>query len=422
LVRHFLRDTFYTAREFSENARLFLVSTFLVWVGYSVHQVLFNLYLAEGGFGEEFVGRCLSLTGLGMALTALPAGILSDRLGRRLCLLLGSVGLGAVSTLRAFTLDPGLLLAACLAAGAAYSLVAISASPFLSENSETHVRTHLFSAHFIVILVAGVCGTAVGGLVPDLLHRYAPAWTPTLLVAYRWALAAGGLVTVVAAWPLFAVRERAPMEETAAAAPGLSGAAGPMGKLALNFFLIGCGAGLVIPFFNLYFANRFGCTSGQIGVYYAMSQVLTALAALAGPPLARRFGMLKALTGLQLASLPFLVTLGFESSLPVAVGAFWARAVLMQTSTPLLNAFAMEAVPPQLRARSTAVNNAVWFVGWAASASLAGWIMAHCGYEYPYYATAALYGAAAILFYRMFRGSPAGRRADGPAAGPPAGA
>jgi len=376
-----------------------------VWAGYSVHQVLFNLYLAEGGFGEEFVGRCLSLTGLGMGLAALPAGILSDRLGRRHCLLLGSVGLGVVSTLRAFTLDPGWLLAAGFAAGVAYALVAISASPFLSENSETHVRTHLFSAHFIVILVAGVCGTFAGGQIPELLRRHAPAWTPTLLVAYRWTLAAGGIVTVMAGWPLLSVREQPPLEGEAGTAAAPGGAAGPMAKLALNFFLIGCGAGLVIPFFNLYFANRFGCTSGQIGVYYAMSQVLTALAALAGPLLARRFGILKTMTGLQLASLPFLVTLGFESSLPVAVGAFWARAVLMQTSSPLLNAFAMEVVPPALRARATAVNNAVWFLGWAASASVAGWIMARYGYEYPYYMTAALYGAASILFYRMFRGA-----------------
>jgi MFS family permease len=416
LVRHFLRDTYYTTREFSENARLFLVSTFLVWAGYSVHTVLFNLYLAEGGFGEEFVGRCLSLTGLGMGLAALPAGFLSDRLGRRLCLLLGSVGMGAASTLRAFTLDPALLLAACFAAGAAYALVAISASPFLSENSETHVRTHLFSAHFIVILVAGVCSTSLGGQVPDLLLAHAPRLAPDLLVAYRWTLAAGGVVTVLAAWPLLSVRELPPVEAAAGAAPAPApaGAAGPMAKLALNFFLIGCGAGLVIPFFNLYFANRFGCTSGQIGGYYAASQVLTALAALAGPPLARRFGLLATMTWLQLASLPFLVTLGFESALPVAVGAFLARAVLMQTSSPLLNAFAMEVVPPALRARATAVNNAVWFLGWAGSASVAGWIMARYGYDYPYYMTAALYGAASIAFYRMFRRTPHGRaRPDG---------
>lgn len=417
-----MRDTFYTAREFSENARLFLVSTFLVWAGYSVHQVLFNLYLAEGRFGEEFVGRCLTLTGLGMGLMALPAGFLSDRLGRRLCLLLGSVGMGVVSTLRAFTLDPGLLLAACFAAGAAYALVAISASPFLTENSETHVRTHLFSAHFIVILMAGVCGTFLGGLIPDLLRRHAPAWAPSLLVAYRWALAGGGVVTVAAGWPLLSVRERPPSQEPMAAAASPRAAAGPMAKLALNYFLIGCGAGLVIPFFNLYFANRFACTSGQIGFYFAASQVLTALAALAGPPLARRFGLLRALTGLQLASLPFLVTLGLEASLPVAVGAFWARAVLMQTSTPLINAFAMEVVPPGLRARSTAVNNAVWYLGWAACAGVAGWVMARFGYEYPYYATAALYGAAAVLFYRMFRGPAGGDEAGDPPAARPAAA
>src|SRR5262249_14202750 len=176
-----------------------------------------------------------------------------------------------------------------------------------------------------------------------------------------------------------------------------------LAPIAVNAFMIGAGAGLVIPFMNLYFAMRFGCTSGQIGVDFSVRPVAAPpaapVAAALGPGLARRFGKLRTATGMQLLSLPFLVTLGAERHLAVAVGAFWMRATLMQASTPLLNAFIMEALPPTLRARSTSLNNTVWNAGWAVSATLSGLIIQRFGYAGPFYITSALSSSAALSFY-----------------------
>jgi MFS family permease len=175
--------------------------------------------------------------------------------------------------------------------------------------------------------------------------------------------------------------------------------------IAINAALIGSGAGLVIPFMNLYFKNRFTCSSGQIGTFFSIAQVFTALAALAAPAVARRFGKLRTAVASELLSLPFLVTLGGERHLGVAVGAFWLRATFMQASTPLLQAFVMEVLPHELRARSTSLNNMVWNLGWAVSATLAGVIIEHFGYAVPFYLTATLYLTAALTFYRAFRGT-----------------
>jgi MFS family permease len=408
VVRHFLRDTFYTTREFSKNARLFLVSTFLSWTGFWVNQVLFNLYLTEGGYNEEFAGQCASLTALGMGLAALPAGFLADRIGRRTSLLLGAAGLGLSLFVRCLTLDPTILLVSSFFAGASHSLVAITASPFMSENSESHVRTHLFSAHFIATLAAGFVGNLGGGQLPTVLQQVAPQLAESLMLAYRWSLGMAALFTGAAMWPLFFVREIPPLEDEGSDKTEWKESAKPLAKLALNYTLIGLGAGLIMPFFNLYFANRFQCSSAQIGLFFAMSQVITAVAALTGPRLSRRYGMLRTITWLQLASLPFLVTLGFEQNLFIAVIAFWARASLMQTSSPLENAFAMEIVSPKLRARAAGLNNMFWFLGWSVSASISGWIMANLSYEYPYYLTAVFYGLASITFYWLFRKDPRG--------------
>ena len=46
-------------RSFSRPARLFLLAEFALWMGYGIQTVLFNLYLAESGYREAFVGNAL---------------------------------------------------------------------------------------------------------------------------------------------------------------------------------------------------------------------------------------------------------------------------------------------------------------------------------------------------------------------------
>jgi len=176
--------------------------------------------------------------------------------------------------------------------------------------------------------------------------------------------------------------------------------------VAANAFLIGSGAGLVIPFMNLYFATRFRCSSAQIGMFFAIAYVMTAVATAMGPGLARRFGKLRTATAMELLSLPFLVTLGAERRLEVAVVAFWLRATLMQSGTPLINTLVMESLPAGLRARASSLINTVWNGGWAVSATLSGFIIQRFGYAVPFYITAVLYATAAIGLYVSLRHEP----------------
>ena len=404
-LRRSLDDYLEAAGRFTPPARRFLLATSLSWTAHGLGSVLFNLYLTAGGFRETFVGRAISLNALGVALLALPAGWLADRWGRRRCLILGAAIEGIALAVRAATLSPGVVATASFFVGVGQSLYAIAAAPFITEHSTARERTHLFSAFFSVELLAGVVGSMVGGWTPAALLRLPAPARPDLLGAYRATLLVGAAAAFAAAIPLALIgRTREPVithtREAAGSATGL------LAPIALNAFLIGCGAGLVIPFMNLYFATRFGCSSAQIGVFFSVAAVTTAVAAALGPAFAKRFGKLRTATAMELLSLPFLVTLGAERRLEVAVGAFWLRATLMQAGTPLLGAFIMESLPAALRARCSSLNNTVWNAGWAVSASLAGLIIQRFGYAVPFYITATLYATAALYFYFTFRGRP----------------
>ena len=408
-----LREAFLDFREaagaFTRPARHYLACEFLAWTGHGVFSVLFNLYLVEAGFQEGFVGQAISINALGLALFALPSGWLADRIGRRRVLMIGAMLDGLGFAVRAASLEPGVILAASFVSGIGQSMLAIAAAPFITEHSSTRERTHLFSSFFAVALIAGVLGNALGGVLPWLLLQLPDGFRPSTLVAYRIVLLFGAATAFAAYLPMARLAglvepvierhgEPIPRSETRKLIP-----------IALNSLLLGLGAGLVIPFMNLYFKNRFACSSAQIGVFFSVAQVFTAAAALLGPAVAKRYGKLRTAVGSELASLPFLVTLGAESHLSIAVGAFWARATLMQAAAPLLQNFIMEALPAQLRARASSLNNLVWNVGWAFSSSVAGMIIQNFGFAVPFYLTAGLYATAAISFYLAFRGTAEGQ-------------
>lgn len=423
-LRRALADFLDAAREFSRPARIYLLAEFLVWTAHGIFGVLFNLYLVEAGYPESFVGQALSLNALGLVVAALPAGALAERWGRRRSLLLGASLEGLGHVLRASLTQPGPLLATGVVIGAGQALFQIAAAPFLTEHSSTRERTHLFSTFFASALLAGVLGSALGGAIPRLAQVIAPA--ASLFAAYRVGLFAGAALALSAILPIAALRGVVERPLTHDQAPVTREQWGRLAPIALNSMLIGMGAGLVIPFMNLYFKDRFACTSGQIGAFFSVAQVFTAAAALLGPALARRFGKLRTAITSELLSLPFLVTLGAERHLPVAVGSFWLRATLMQAATPLLQTFVMEALPASLRAKASTTVNLVWNVGWGVSAVAAGEVIERFGYATPFYLTAGLYFVAATTFWFAFRHLPEtdagarvseeakGLRADGP--------
>jgi MFS family permease len=404
-LRHAWTDYRDAARRFSPPARRLLAAEFLLWCGYGVSQVVFNLYLVECGFGPRVVGHAISLFGAGVATAALPASWIARRLGRGRTLTLGVLVDGLGQLLRCLWPAVGLVYVASTLAGIGQSLIQIPSAPFMAEHSSPRERTHLFSTLFAVSLFAGVLGSLFGGWLPRLLLAL-PGFTAGLEGAYRAALVLGAAISMSGALVLAGLpREAATATDGAAPRPSPE-VRRRLVPIGVNALLIGAGAGLVIPFMNLYFAQRFHCSSGQIGSFFSAAQVCTGGAALLAPAVARRFGKLRTALWAQLLSLPFLLTLGVEHRLEVAVFAFWIRATLMQAITPLLGTFIMEALPSELRATATGVINLVWNIGWAISATLAGGVIQQFGYEVPFFVTASLYAAAALYFYWSFRDLP----------------
>ncbi len=147
-------------REFSTNAKLYIVHIVGMDVIYGTWQVLFNLYLLNvfaSGVSFEFFGIPLTMSavqligarllvyGVAGAIVALPVGMISDRIGRKYSFILGDY-VGAIIALgNITTLNPTILLITPIFESAFGTLHGVSEPAFMAENSDPAERVHLFS-------------------------------------------------------------------------------------------------------------------------------------------------------------------------------------------------------------------------------------------------------------------------------------
>ena len=131
-------------------------------------------------------------------------------------------------------------------------------------------------------------------------------------------------------------------------------------KLLLNAIIptliIAIGAGLTIPFINLFFYHNFQVDSSKFALIGGVSSILVAFMALLVPPLKNKLGFRKGITYSQssaVLALIILATMEFYSdfiwALPIAVIFYWLRAPLMNMAAPMTSELTMNYVGEKTR-------------------------------------------------------------------------
>lgn len=408
-------------RESGRNPRLYLQGLFLIGLGQSIFSLLFNLYLRSLGISDSAIGQILSKVSLGAAIAAIPAAFLFRGLPARLIL----VGAGALAALLyvmqvSWTAPETLLLVAFLT-GMAATVYRLSVAPVIMREVAPAARPFLFSASFTVLFLSAIVGFAVGGWLPNLFHMI----TDVDRLALRWSLYVAAGLILSSAIPFNAMKE--PPREAARLAAPLRRWSDRFGwtlrqarelievdwvlnlKLVLPAMLIGLGAGLIIPFMNLFFHDRFGMNEAEIGLLFAVMQGFMVVGNLFGPAVSRRLGLVRGVVVTQLLSVPFMVLLGVSSFFPIVAAAFFLRSGLMNMNQPLTSHFAMEVVSKRDHAVTNSLLSLSWFVAWSVSADIGGAMIERYGYTPPLLIAAGLYVAASGLYWIFFKDVEEGR-------------
>ena len=393
---------------FGRDARLFLLTTIAYGAALSLYWIDFNLYLESIGL-RSAIGFMLSASMLAGFLVALPASALSDRFGRRALMATG-MALVAVALLALLPGQQTLLFVGVVALGAGSQIVAVVQIPFIAEHTLPEQRNEYFSLWsalgFLTTLVSAVLGGAIATALASQLG-YSSAAAP-----YRILLIGVAILGVVSLGTVFLLKSDKPAPDRAPT-PGR----GRFGLVILDRrlffclllpgFLTSLGAGQLIPFLNVFVETKFGLGLAAVNAVFAVASLGTAIAILAQPALARRFGRIGSIVLVQGASIPFIVVLGFSPVLWTVVVALTVRNSLMNAGSPIFDAFSMDRVSPGERATLAAGMTLLWSLGWVIAPIYYGLLQDGlgftAGYTVDFVTIIVLYTIATSLLWHWFR-------------------
>jgi MFS family permease len=395
-------------KTYNRNIRLTFIANILTQIGLGVFMVIYNFYIRELGFNELVNGKVIAMTSLATALILIPAGILSDKAGRKKLMLYGAVVTGVILFTRSIVESQSLLILFAFGTGLASAFIQVSIIPWLAENSKPEQRVHLFSIHFALMTGANVVGSLLGGILTDLFGMMVPG-----LESIRFTLMIGSFLFMAALIPILKLNEKRPsrisasdMKEKTKAIPHKASF-----KIILLFavaqLMIGFGAGLVIPYLNLYFADRFMASNSLIGLVISLGQGATAVAMIIGPLVVRRLGEVKAVVVLQMLSLPFLLLTAYTQNFWLAALGFLFRQALMNAGNPIQMSLMMSKVDDSMKGLANSVNQMVFNLGWAVMGPVSTGIVlkygSYWGYATVFTITAGLYLIGSTYFFVVFK-------------------
>ena len=391
-------------RTFSRNARLYLLNVVIVGAAMGVFRLLFNFYVLSLGYDEALLGTLITISSMTALLVALPMGYLADILGRKNSLLLSGALMSA--SIMAIVIWPSqeTLYGMNVVSGIGQSLGAVTMAPFLMENSGEKERTYLFSFSSGLQMAMASVGNWIGG--------YLPTWIGTTRglpvvssEAYAGALMVVSLTIAVGLLPLMLLRTpRLKVSEKSVFAPITYASKNPtlLGKMILPMLVTAIGAGLIMPFMNVFFRQAHHQPDPVIGSLFAWGSLAMGLGLLLAPPLADRMGKIQLVVVTQALSIPFLIILGFSPIFWMSAFAYYIRLALMNMSSPIYQTFVMEHVEPSARATVASLVSMAWSFGWAFSPTISGYLQVQYGFGPPFLGTIILYTISTIMYYVFF--------------------
>jgi len=391
-------------RQFSPNARLYLLSAILTGAALGVYRLLFNFFVLSLGLDEGVAGQLTSITSTTALVLALPMGYLADLLGRKKSLILGGILTSAAIAGMVFWPEKGMLYLMGVVFGAAQGLSAVTMAPFLLENSGEQERTYLFSLSSGAQMTASFLGNSVGGHMPSWIGS-ALGIGATSSQAYGISMLLVAGAALVGLLPFFFMKmPQLKKSERALFAPLAYAAKKPilLTKLILPMLITSIGAGLLMPFMNIFFREVYSKPDPVVGNILAWGALAMGVGLFLAPPIAERTGKIQLVVVTQGLSIPFLALLGFAPWFWLSAGAYYVRIALMNMSGPVYQTFVMEHVEPEARATVASLVSMANSFGWALSPSVSGWLQVKYGFGPVFLCTITLYAVSVFLYWMFF--------------------
>ena len=395
-MRHYLSQL----KKIRPSARLFLLATVFFGLSGGIRRVARNLYFMSLGFNESFIGLVVGAGTLIGLLVALPSGHFGDRLGPKKSLI-GATILGAMGiALQGIPYRAPIILGASLNR-VAWSVFFIAGPALLTRQSSTKERTHLFSAYSSVRRLSLIPGALLGGYMPGILGRLFQLGGESPL-SYKMTILIQAFSMFLALIPLLSISCRRNSNEdfsNTSTRYDFDFFKQPLArKIIIPSLMIGTGAGMIFPFMNVIF-KHYGASTEMIGWIFTVQSLLTGMVVLFAPNLSKKWGKAKGVAFTRLASIPFLLIVGYAGYVPIMAGALMVRSSLMRLASPLRNNLLMNIARPGERSKINGLRQVASRMGRTAAGPITGWILSNVSYSLPFLITSVFYVIGSGFFY-----------------------
>jgi hypothetical protein len=182
-------------------------------------------------------------------------------------------------------------------------------------------------------------------------------------------------------------------------------------KAIVPTLIIAVGAGLTIPFINLFFFHNFQIDSSGFAVIGGIASILVAILSLLVPNLKSKLGFQKGITYVQTIAVIALVVLATTEffkdywwGLPLAIMCYWVRTPLMNMAAPMTSELTMNYVGAKNQEMLSAIIAAIWSGSWFFSSQIFRFLKAEgLPYAHIFYITAVLYAFGVFMYSLLIK-------------------
>ncbi|HLW58207.1 MAG TPA: MFS transporter [Bacteriovoracaceae bacterium] len=397
-----MRTYLQSFQNFSHNVKIFLLGNALVSMGVAIYGLLFNLYLKHMGLGEAMIGNLISTTSLGIAFMAIPAAFIIERFHVKhlviFAMTLSSLFYGA----QVLSHSVELLFNFGLIASMFMALFNITIAPFYLRNSTPQERIQLFTLNSCLGILAQFIGYLMGGYIPSLV-RGMTSFQDEVTVFKIGLMFSIALIFIPNLMFLKITKVEIPKARIDVFQSLRDQDWSIIGKLTLPKLCFAFGAGLVIPFMNIYLKEKFSLSTNEIGLAFSLLQFFIFVGIFITPWFMKRTTQLRFILLTSLISIPFMISMGVVGNLGMVLSCFFVRGMLMNMSSPITSMFEMEKVKEKECVFASAMILFSYHLVYTISTRIGGYIIEKFSFGPTFYLSALSYITAVVLYYKFFK-------------------
>jgi fucose permease len=391
--------------------KLLITGAFLLQLLNASAMLIMNIYLSKLGYDDAQIADFVSYRFISILLFSIPFGLIIK--GKRLkpFFLTGAfiVPLSGIALLFAANAHMDWLIKTLFfLSSLGFMLEHVTALPFILRHGDEETLSESIALNFAVwslaTIVAGFLIKAVFAMIVKIGVSGFGEFEILLGVA---------IISALAIIPFSAIRENEPK-------PAMHNNVfqhlksynwGRIFRGLLPMFLISIGAGLTIPFMNLYFHSVFNMDSDTFALMGSIAAIIVFIGGMLTPILRRKLGYGTSIAVTQFSAILFLIALASTElyshlgfALWLAGGAFILRQPLMNMASPITSELVMKYVGEQNRELISAIESGLWNASWFVSAKIFQYLRA---LEMPYYKifiiTATLYSFGTFTYLMLVK-------------------